>query len=132
MPIIIYFLPIPFLILISYFAFSRHSSFFIKRTALIALILIGLSIGVSLLLVFSEPAGKPGTPSIDIPVEPVVLQDNKNTGIIVGIFLLLFVGLIIFLALREQGKFPKKGEARFPGEEGEMPDSTYRHRDRLW
>jgi hypothetical protein len=131
MPIFIYFLPIPFLILISYFAFSRNSSFLIKRTALIALIIIGLSIVVCLLVVFSEPSAKPGMPPIEIPVEYVVPQDAKNVGIIIGIFLLLFLGLIIFLALREQGRLPKKREA--PGFSGEdIPDDNPpRDRDRL-
>jgi membrane associated rhomboid family serine protease len=117
MPIFIYILPIPLLLLIAYFALSRHSSSLIKRTAFIALILIGLSVLISLIFVFSEPSGKAGVRITEIPEEPAVAQTTSITAaVIFGIFMLFFVALIVFLAMQEQRRNAKKEEkTKFSG-----------------
>jgi NADH:ubiquinone oxidoreductase subunit 6 (subunit J) len=111
MPVFVYVLPIPLLLLISYFALSRHSSPMIKRTALAALILVGLSVLVSLIVVISESSGKAGVIVADIPAEPVAAQTtNIIATVVFGIFMLFFLALIVFLTLQEQRRNVKKEE----------------------
>jgi uncharacterized membrane-anchored protein len=108
MPIFIYIFPVPLAALISYFAISRRSSPLIKRTALAALILIGLSVLTSLFVIFTEPSGKAEAAFGDIPAEPVSSQPgNIAAAIAFGIFILLFLALIVFLTLRESRRLPK-------------------------
>ncbi|MHB9291544.1 hypothetical protein Holit_00622 [Hollandina sp. SP2] len=92
-------------ILIVYFALSKRSSLLIKRTAVIALILIGLAVAVSLYLIFSEPAVtlSPGLPTEIPPDKPVPVKGVTSTPILVGaILLLLFITLIVYISLRDQ------------------------------
>jgi cytochrome bd-type quinol oxidase subunit 1 len=117
MPIFIYIFPVPLVALISYFALSRRSSPLIKRTALAALILIGLSILTSLFVIFRELSGKAVAVFEDIPAEPASPQSgNISAAVIFGIFILLFLAMIVFLTLRESRRFPKQEEKpKFPG-----------------
>jgi cytochrome bd-type quinol oxidase subunit 1 len=119
MSIFFYILPVPFLVLISYFALSRKSTPLIKRAALIALILVGLAVLASLLVVFGEPVSKAGPIPAAVSVEPAVPQ-KSNIGAIVAfaVSLLLFLVLIVFLSLREHRRLPKKeGAPEFSGAE---------------
>jgi formate hydrogenlyase subunit 3/multisubunit Na+/H+ antiporter MnhD subunit len=117
MSIFLYILPAPLLALIFYFALSRKSTPLIKRTALIALILVGLSVLASLLVVFGEPMGKAGPAPAAVPVESVVPQES-NIGAIIAfaVSLFVFLALIIFLSAREHRRLLKKeGVPEFPG-----------------
>jgi cbb3-type cytochrome oxidase subunit 3 len=94
--------------LIVYFAFSPRSSAALRRAALIALAVIGLSLGTSavLILLFSQSSAGPGM--VYSEAEPVEVVPSKNADLTVILVmlgvLLLFVGLIIFLALRDRKK----------------------------
>jgi cbb3-type cytochrome oxidase subunit 3 len=92
-------------ILIVYFALSKQSSLFIRRTAVIALILIGIAVAVSLYLIFSEPTVTlTPLPSAEIPPEkPVPIKVVKSTPIVViAILFLLFIALIVYISFRDQ------------------------------
>ncbi|MDR0721442.1 MAG: hypothetical protein LBF75_01435 [Treponema sp.] len=92
-------------ILIVYFALSKHSSLLIKRTAVIALILIGIAVGVCLYLIFSEPAVTltPQLPTEIPPEQPVPVKVVKSTPIVIVVILfLLFIALTVYISLRDQ------------------------------
>jgi len=92
--------------LIVYFAVSPRSSRTLRIVAVIALILIGLSLGISLLFLLYEPGQEmkkalmPSLPSEPIPVK----KTNLAAIITILVLLLLFLGLTIFLAVREERK----------------------------
>jgi multisubunit Na+/H+ antiporter MnhB subunit len=91
------------------FALSPQTEKPVKLAALIALAVIGLSIVACLVMVFSGP-GKTEEEQVfaGLPLAEPVAVANSNRGYLlaVGIIMLLFVGLIIFLSLREKRKKP--------------------------
>ncbi|MDR1986921.1 MAG: hypothetical protein LBP88_08135 [Treponema sp.] len=107
-------------ILIVYFALSKQSSLLIKRTAVIALILIGIAVAVSLYLIFSEPAVilGPRVPA-EIPLEkPVPVKAVRAIPIAAGaILLLLFIALIVYIALRDQRRKGGPGHSTKAGKD---------------
>jgi membrane associated rhomboid family serine protease len=119
MSIFFYILPVPFLALICYFALSRKSTPLIKRTALIALGVVGLAVLASLFVVFGEPFSKAGPIPAAVSSEAAAPQ-KSNIGAIVAfaVSLLLFLVLTVFLSAREHRRLPKKEEApEFPNTE---------------
>jgi cytochrome bd-type quinol oxidase subunit 1 len=91
--------------LIAWIALSKKSSPAIRRTAVGALILIGLSVILSLILIFSGPktavVSGPGTYSS----EPAVPANPPSYSIVFFLaFLLSLLTLIIFFALRKEKK----------------------------
>lgn len=100
-----------FFILIVYFALSKGSSPLIKRTAVIALILIGIAVLVSLCILFSEPTVTLNTkPLTEIPPErPVPIKVVKSTPILImAILLLLFIAWAVCISLRDQRREQQK------------------------
>ena len=101
--------------LIIYFAVSPKSSRLLKRTALAALGLIGLSLGVCGIFLIKGPSNSPEIVPLPVFEESTPPVRSSNTLMIIVFFLIfLFVlGLIIFLSLRGQrkkGEEPKKDE----------------------
>ncbi|MDR0643147.1 MAG: hypothetical protein LBG07_11905 [Treponema sp.] len=89
------------------FALSRQSDKPVKRAALIALALISLTIIVCLVIVITGPqATEEEAVFTGLPLaeQVAVVNSGRSYMLIVGIFMLLFVGLIIFLSLREEKK----------------------------
>jgi uncharacterized membrane protein HdeD (DUF308 family) len=101
------------LALIIYFAFSSRSSAALRRAALIALAVIGLSLGTSavLIVLLSQSSAGPGMVySEEEPVDAVPSRNADLTVVLVVLgLLLLFVGLIVFIALKDRGKRMKTG-----------------------
>ncbi|MDR2798580.1 MAG: hypothetical protein LBB80_09560 [Treponema sp.] len=92
-------------ILIVYFALSKRSSLLVKRAAVIALILVGIAVVVSLYLIFSEPAVTltPRPPTEIPPEKPVPVKVVKSIPIlVVAILFLLFIALTVYISLRDQ------------------------------
>ncbi|MDR2094480.1 MAG: hypothetical protein LBP76_03045 [Treponema sp.] len=90
---------------IIYFAVSLKSETAVRRTAIIALIVIGLAVIASLIVIFSEPvkatgSGIPGFPAV--PVKPV--KTNSPWVLLFSIIFLIFIALILFIAFRQQKK----------------------------
>jgi cbb3-type cytochrome oxidase subunit 3 len=112
-------------ILIVYFALSKQSSPLIKRTAVIALILIGIAVMVSVYLILSEPAAAltPRPPTEMPPENPVPVKVVKTTPILVlAILFLLFIALTVYLSLRDQRRDQHGNqEQEHPTQEGEDP-----------
>jgi low temperature requirement protein LtrA len=89
------------------FALSPQTEKPVKRAALIALAAIGLTIVVCLVMVITGPktteeaevfAGLPLAESV------AVANSGRVYMLLLGVIMLLFVGLIIFLSLREEKK----------------------------
>ncbi|MDR2304662.1 MAG: hypothetical protein LBE10_08760 [Treponema sp.] len=100
-----------FLGVIVFFAVSKKTEPRLRLAAIIALGIIALAVIVCLILVFS------GSSSIPVEPEPGDFLDNspKQKGgglpwiIIIFTFILLgFLGLVIYLALKEQNRQKKK------------------------
>ena len=89
------------------FALSSRTDRLVKRAAIIAMAAIGLAIVACLVMAF---AGFKDVEEEDVfaglPLaEPVAaVNPNKVYMLLVGIILLLFVGLVIFLSLRVESK----------------------------
>jgi 4-hydroxybenzoate polyprenyltransferase len=101
-------LPPAFLALIVYFAFSKHSNPAVKRAAVIALIVLGISMGVCAMFIFSGHGGTLNPLAGEIPDTPV--QDDASDlryFLIFGIVFLLFFALIFYISLRERKKTRK-------------------------
>jgi len=125
MQVVLIILSVGLLGLIVYFAVSPKSSRLLKLTAFIALGLIGLSIGVAGFFLIMGPGESEEL--IPLPVfhdaQPQAAS-NSNLGPVIG-FLVVFaiiMGLIVYLALREQRrkeKAPKSASKApvFPVEE---------------
>ncbi|MDR1325922.1 MAG: hypothetical protein LBK00_07805 [Treponema sp.] len=101
-------LSIGLLLLIIYFALSKNSNRQIKNTAIIALIIVALSLLVSVVIyaLFSQPA----TVISKEPVEdPLIVDPPERIGedqivlalIIAGVFI-LFLLIIVYHALKER------------------------------
>jgi multisubunit Na+/H+ antiporter MnhB subunit len=89
------------------FALSPQTDKPVKRAALIALGAIGLAIVACLVIVIAGPrATEEEEVFAGLPLaEPVtVVNSNRIYMLAFGIIMLLFVGLIIFLSLREEKK----------------------------
>jgi hypothetical protein len=91
------------LLLLLYFAFSKKSGPRVKKAALIALLLALVTLGVSAVLVFMGPLVRTGPARDAVPDIPAPSAGaDLRLLIIMGIFLLLFLGLVIVLAIRDQ------------------------------
>jgi amino acid transporter len=97
-----------FLAMIIRFALSPQTDRLVKRAALIALAAIALTIIVCLVMVIAGPGAEEEEEVFaGLPLaEPVVPAGNPNRVymLVLGVIVLLFVGLIIFLSLREEKK----------------------------
>ena len=109
-PLII--VPIGLFALIVYFAVSKKSSLFIRWTAIMALIIIGISVIVCLFIIFGEPAAVVVKgPVVNVIPEEEVIAIKKGDPLplfIFAIILLLFIALIVYIALREQYRTREK------------------------
>jgi uncharacterized paraquat-inducible protein A len=101
-------IPVLPLAMISYFAVSKRSGPLIKRAAVIALILLGVSMAVCAGFIFT---GSPAYGvSIDrtLPAAPAGMAKNGYGAIIAfGVFFLLFFGIIFYLTLQERRRTRK-------------------------
>jgi multisubunit Na+/H+ antiporter MnhF subunit len=89
------------------FALSPQTDRMVRRVALIALIAIALALAVCLILIITGPdAVEEEEVFAGLPLAETVAVSNPNKGymLILGIILLLFVGLMILLSLREERK----------------------------
>ncbi|MDR1903190.1 MAG: hypothetical protein LBQ88_13035 [Treponema sp.] len=90
---------------IIYFAVSLKSEPVVRRTAIIALIVIGLAVITSLIVIFSEPVEAVGSDIPGIPAVPVKpVKTNSIWVFIFSIIFLLFIASILFIAIRQQKK----------------------------
>jgi heme A synthase len=99
-PVLLTLLP---LLLIGYFAVSKKSSSLVKKFALAALVLIGVSVMVGAFLIFRGSAPVIGGVSREIP-ERLVRAEGGDFGYL-AIFVLLFallLGIVAFSANREK------------------------------
>ncbi|MDR1787738.1 MAG: hypothetical protein LBR16_04735 [Treponema sp.] len=89
---------------IIYFALAPRSPALLRRAALIALALIGLSLGVSAIILLSGRSSAPAAALPDAPPEQVtpVKQGSMAPVIVVAVVLLLFMALLFFIARRER------------------------------
>jgi hypothetical protein len=102
-PLII--VPITIFILISYCAISKRSSPSLKRTALVVLIILGLTVIVSLILIVSGPVVELGPATAVIEEEFIeVQQEGSFTILVLLIFFVLFLAVVVGLSIREQRK----------------------------
>jgi amino acid transporter len=88
-------------------ALSKQSEKPLKLAAIIALGLIALSVIICLIMIFAGPAAEEEEEVFaGLPLaEPVQVSNPNGVYILLfGVLLLLFLGLIIFLSLREQKK----------------------------
>jgi hypothetical protein len=101
---LVFLIPLSLLpLLLLYFALSKKSGPGVKKAALIALILALITLGVSGILLFIGPLGRTGIGRDTEPgIPPAPAGADLRLLIIMGIFLLLFLGLIIVLAIRDQ------------------------------
>jgi hypothetical protein len=98
--------------LIAYFALSKKSSPTIRWTAIAALILIGLSVIVCLVILFSGLGEAEGTASVVIAVPLAEEAPANSTPFSITIFVavfLIFLVAVIFFALREQRRQRQQG-----------------------
>jgi amino acid permease len=89
------------------FALSPQTDRLVKWAALIALAAIALALVVCLVMVIAGPgAVEEEEVFAGLPLaEPVAVPNpNKAYMLILGLVLLLFVGLVIFLSLRDEKK----------------------------
>jgi hypothetical protein len=90
------------------FALSPKTDRLVKRAALIALAAIALAIIVCLVMALAGPGAEEeeevfaGLPLAE-PVA-VAVDSNRVYMLVFGVIMLLFVGLVIFLSLREEKK----------------------------
>ncbi|MDR2363441.1 MAG: hypothetical protein LBD65_03395 [Spirochaetaceae bacterium] len=111
MNVSVLFLPVMVFLLILYFAFSKKSGFLVKKAALITLMILTLSVIISLFLVFSASGGGAGIPIESLPDTPVKPSTANIPALIVFVLLfLIFLGIIIFIFLRERREMIKKEE----------------------
>jgi hypothetical protein len=111
MRILIYILPALAVAGIVYFAISRKSSPLVRRAAVIALILAGVSLAVCSVFALIQPAAGPGfspaAPPPDTPVKPAVAADWRLL-IALAAAALIFIIIIAVAARRER----RRTEAR--------------------
>lgn len=111
--------------LILYFALSKKSGPLIKKAALVTLIILALSVIISLLLIFNQPAEvSPGVFVESVPDTPIRSNNTNIVALIVFILLFLFfLGVIILTTLRERREMIKREAA--PQIPDEVPRKTY-------
>jgi hypothetical protein len=93
-------------------ALSKQAEKPLKLAAVIALGFIALSVIICLIMVVAGPAAEEEEPVFaGLPLaEPVRVENANGVYILLfGVILLLFLGLIIFLSLREQRIGKKSG-----------------------
>ncbi|GHV91225.1 hypothetical protein AGMMS50268_17280 [Spirochaetia bacterium] len=105
-------LALVFLGFIIYLALSKKSSPLIRLAALIAIGVIILAVIVCLIIIFAgfEPAAKTGVPADFVFEEPAVPANNLFPIIILAVFILVLLGTVVFLALREQRRVKQEDE----------------------
>jgi uncharacterized membrane protein len=99
-PVLLTLLP---LLLITHFAISKKSSSLVKKFALAALVIIGISVGVGAFFIFRGPGLVIGNVSRESP-EPLVRVEGGDFGYL-AVFVLFFallLGIIAFSASREK------------------------------
>jgi hypothetical protein len=86
-----------------YLALSKKSGRFIRRAAVIALIIIGISLVISVVILLGGSFGSSKPVMGDIPVKPAS-PANTDVGYVITflIMLLLLLGLIAFVSIREK------------------------------
>ncbi|MDR2519136.1 MAG: hypothetical protein LBD13_06985 [Spirochaetaceae bacterium] len=123
-PIPLFIVPLALFILIIHFAVSKKSSLIIRWAAIMALIIIGVSLALCLFIIFSDPAAVAVKgPAITLmPEEEIaaVKEGDPLPLLLFGILLLLFIALVVYLSLREQ--YRKKAGAQ--GAEKKPPPSA--------
>ena len=95
---------------IIYLAVSHRSSRMIRLTALIALGLIGLSIGFCAFLIIRGPGHDPAAINLPVFQDTPTVPAKKNNIPTILVFLavfLLILGSIVFVALRGQRNIPE-------------------------
>jgi hypothetical protein len=108
MLIILGIIPVLPLAMISYFAVSKRSGPRIRRTAVIVLILLGVSMAVCAGLIFVGSPVHTGSLDRDLPVAPVeAVQADYGAVIVFGIFFLFFFGVIFYLIFQERRRVRK-------------------------
>ncbi|MDR2486258.1 MAG: hypothetical protein LBD55_12820 [Treponema sp.] len=114
-PVPLIIVPIGLFVLIVYFAVSKKSNLLIRWSAIMALIIIGISMIVCLFIIFGEPAAV----VVKGPAIKIISEEEEVTPVaggnfipllVFGIILLLFIAVIIYLALQEQYRHKKKKE----------------------
>ncbi|MDR2029231.1 MAG: hypothetical protein LBP93_06815 [Treponema sp.] len=110
-------LALGFLGIIIYFALSKESSRVVRLAALIALGAVILSVlvcGIIVILGPGESGEEPVMPDFLATEQPEApAATNTFVLVIVILFLLLFLGMVVFLSLKEQRKTgERKTEAR--------------------
>ncbi|GHT85473.1 hypothetical protein FACS1894137_09800 [Spirochaetia bacterium] len=95
------------LALIIRFALSKQTDKPVKRAAIIALAVIGLSLVICLIVIATGSKAVKAEPvftgfSLEEPVE--LTNPNTVYVLLLGVIMALFVGLVIFLAIRDRRK----------------------------
>jgi hypothetical protein len=104
-------LPFMALACILYFAVSKKSSPTVKRLAVIALILAGVALIVSVLFIVTAPPqeAEPGPVMLPLPVKPVAPVQKVNWQEL-AVFGLLFILFLLFLFAFSRRNVPSKTE----------------------
>ena len=97
--------------MILYFIFSKKSSPAVKKTAIGALILILLSVGISLFIIFSGPAVELVPSEFVQPDASAEPSSPVKYFIIFLLILAILVGIIIFFSVRDRNN-PDKTEQK--------------------
>jgi heme A synthase len=97
--------------IIIYFALSPRSEKWVKRAAAAALGLISLAIMVCLIMIIAGPREKETPVFTGLPSAVPVKPESGNTVYILsfGMAMLLFLGIVIFVSLRNQRRGQKLG-----------------------
>jgi len=120
-PIPLFILPVLLLAFIVHFALSKKSSLFIRWTAIMALILIGISMVICLFIIFSEP-GIVAVKGPDIKFLPenevvAVVEKSINVPLLIVVALMLFlIAFTVYHAVKEQQRQKNKKLIESKGE----------------
>jgi cytochrome bd-type quinol oxidase subunit 2 len=103
-------LALVFLGFIVYLALSKKSSPLVRLAAIIALAVIILAIIVCMIIIFSAQGAEPGAEPVDfITDEPVAPASNNYFSVIFFlVFIIVLLGIVLILSLREQRKSTKE------------------------
>jgi amino acid transporter len=98
--------PLALFILIVHFAVSKKSSLIIRWAAIMALLIIGISVALCLFIIFGEPAAVVVKgPTLNIMPEEEVTPVKEGDPLPLLLFVLLilvFIAFVVYHALREQ------------------------------
>jgi flagellar basal body-associated protein FliL len=115
LPIPLFIVPVGLFALIVYFAVSKKSTLFIRWAAVVALMLIGISVLVCLFFLFGEPSAVvvKGPVVNIVPDEGVipVKKGNPLPLLIVSIIVVLFIAFVVYTALKEQHRSKNQKDA---------------------